>query len=134
MSAVIGTYSSSSRSIATGAGGDAAEVVAVDLHRHRVRCVDHQHDTARELRDLDDLTEQSVRIDHGLTDEHAGVGAFVDFDLERVRARHDADQFGDQYLRAEALTAAEQLPQTRVFLAQRDELLGDLRQLQIALP
>ena len=56
-----------------GAGGDAAEIIAVHLHRHRVRRVDHEHHATRELRDLDHLAEQAFRVDHGLADEYARV-------------------------------------------------------------
>ena len=117
---------------APGAGGDAAEVVAIHLHRHRVRRVDHEHHATREFRDFDDLAEQTFGIDHRLADEYARIGAFVDLDLKRVGARHDADQLRDEHLGAEPLATAEQLAQPRVFFPQRDELLGNLRQFQIA--
>ena len=118
---------------ASGARGDAAEIVAIDLHRHRVRGVDDEHHSTRELRHFDHLPEQTLGIDHRLSDERAVRRALVDLDLIGVGARYDADQLGDEHFGTETLPAAEQLSQSRVLFAQRDELLSDRGEFEVAL-
>ncbi|MCY1431422.1 hypothetical protein D9M71_473900 [compost metagenome] len=107
----------------TGAAGDGAQAVAVDLHRDAMGGVGQQQYPRGVGHQLDHLAHQAAGIEHRLAKEHAISLALVDQDAVGERVGVDTDQLGAFDLFVDQRRGVEQLAQAHVLLGQGRQLL-----------